>query len=154
MKVLDISGDSLDARERGVSNFALHEFMVSDQKCTSMESALQALKTPLPILQKRICEMSPHQAHKLYKTAHDADWQRTQRLHWMGNRFQRCSVEYYELVSGLYDALFDQSESYRRALQATQGYELQHIIGKHDQRSTVLTVTEFLSQVYRLRSRL
>jgi len=68
--------------------------------------------------------------------------------------YERDSDEYTELLTRLYDSVFEQSESYRNALMATKGMVLQHSIGKNKKSETVLTATEFISQLNRLRNKL
>lgn len=68
--------------------------------------------------------------------------------------YERESDEYTNLLTRLYDAVFEHSESYRNALLATKGMTLYHSIGKNKKSETVLTKTEFIYQLNRLRNKL
>ena len=154
MSVLNICSDSSDKREKDLSKSAEHAFIFDGVTCCSLESVLQAFKTPVVVAQKRICNMPPIRINKLYKKAFDKDWQARQQLWWQGTKYDRCSDAYHMLITRLFNAMFEHSESYRDALLATTEHELEYTDGKHDPFKTVLTTSEFLYQVYRLRSNL
>lgn len=75
-------------------------------------------------------------------------------MYWRGQIYLRDSKEYQDLLTRLYDAVFEQCESYRRALKATGSATLTHSIGKNKITETVLTETEFIRQLNRLRDKL
>lgn len=154
MTVLNIRWKSPVALESQLSNFTPRKFTFEGYMCNSIEGPLQAVKTPQADVQQRICLLPPVQSHRLFKQVIDKDWQSTQKLHWQGVRFERCSAEHYAFMVRLFDAAFLQSESFRTALVDALGKELQHTLGKYDHRKTVLTIPEFLGQLYRLQAAL
>ena len=80
------------------------------------------------------------------------DWRSTQTLYWQGVAYPRNSPEYQELLDRLYQAVFDQNEIFRDDLCVrAKGYKLIHSIGKRDSRGTVLTESEFISRLDKLR---
>ena len=150
--ILDIHYKSENELERNLSNFALHAFEFDGVPCSCIEAPLQAFKNQGENFQRRICAMDPVKIHKIYRKAFDSDWKRTQRLFWKDKKIKRASVAYSVQLTRLFDSAFEQSETYRDALQASVGYELMHSVGKYDMYDTVLTIPEYLYHTYRLRS--
>jgi hypothetical protein len=72
-------------------------------------------------------------------------------LYWNGVEYPRKSKEYQELLDRAYFAMYEQSESFRRALKASGNSTLTHSIGRTKQSETVLTVKEFCSRLMKLR---
>lgn len=72
-------------------------------------------------------------------------------LYWQGKEIPRDSDEYQELLDRAYNAL-GQNESFRKALLATGNAALTHSMGKRKTNETVLTIQEFTSRLYRLRT--
>jgi hypothetical protein len=82
------------------------------------------------------------------------NWRQTQTLWWQGEKLDRHSQEYADLLDEAYLAMFTQNEGARRALIATGDAVLQHSIGKSNARDTVLTRSEFCSRLMRIRAEL
>ena len=80
------------------------------------------------------------------------NWRVTQTLYWKGKEYKRDSDEYQELLDNVYNALFEQSESFRNALKATGNSSITHNIGKNKINETVLTQSEFCSRLIKLRN--
>lgn len=152
MTILDINSRSANQLERNLSNLALNSFTFDGYECSSLEGPLQALKTSHMETQVRICAMDPATTHRIYKKTFDAQWKPSQNLYWQGVVFSRSSVTHHEFITRLFDSAFEQSESFRNSLEEALGYDLQHSIGKYSQQLTVLTVQEFLGQLYRLQT--
>ncbi len=136
-----------------LSNFAAYEFMVDGIPCASMEGFLQSLKFVRISKQKQICRLVGKEAKNAPGRLRNLRWKLTQTLYWKGVRYKRDSAEYQKLIARAYDALYENAE-FRAAIEATQNAELCHSIGGHDSRTTVLTESEFIRQLYRLRSKL
>lgn len=60
------------------------------------------------------------------------NWKQTQTLYWRGKEIKSDSPEYQELLDRAYEAMFEQSESFRKALEASKGSTLTHSIGKRN----------------------
>ena len=133
-----------------LSNFAPHPFVIDGVECASMEGFLQSLKFSNPDMQKEVCKLVGKAAKFKGKPK---KWYRTQTLYWMGKEYKRDSEEYQELLDRAYDAL-SQNTGFQRALLATGNATLTHSIGKNKQSETVLTVKEFVSRLYKIRTRL
>lgn len=133
-----------------LSNFAPHHFVFDGVECASMEGLLQALKTKNFEMQKEICKRFGKYA-KI--TGSGRNWQRKQVLYWHGVEYPRKSEAYQELLTRAYDALFT-SKSFRDALAAAGDASFTHSLGGKKQNQTILTASEFIGQLNRLRLKL
>ena len=131
-----------------LSNFAPHRFEFDGVECHSMEGFLQSLKFKNPEMQKEICKLVGRQAKS--KGA-NKDWKTSQTLWWKGEPIKRDSEEYQDLLDNAYDAMYEGSESFRKALEASGKSVLTHSIGKTKKNDTVLTTSEFCGRLMRLR---
>lgn len=133
-----------------LSNFAPHPFTFDGVECNSMEGFLQSLKFKNPDMQKEVCKLVGRRAKA--KGA-NKDWKTSQTLWWKGQPIKRDSQEYQDLLDNAYEALFNDSKSFREALKATGKAVLTHSIGKSKKNDTVLTASEFCGRLTRLRKR-
>lgn len=132
-----------------LSNFAPHRFIFDDIECASMEGFLQSLKFKSSEMQKEVCKLVGRAAKFKGK---NKNWRVTQTLYWKGKEYKRDSDEYQQLLDNAYNALFEQSESFRNALKATGNSSITHSIGKNKINETVLTQSEFCSRLIKLRN--
>jgi hypothetical protein len=116
-----------------------------------MEGFLQSLKFKNPEMQKHVCTLVGFKAKAKGK---HKNWQESQTLYWQGQAIKRESDEYQVLLDKAFRAMKDCSDSFRRALKASQGANLTHSIGKSDPKQTVLTEREFCSRLTKLREEL
>ena len=133
-----------------LSNFAPHEFIIDDVKCASMEGFLQSLKFQNPDMQRYVCSLVGKAAKFKGK---NKKWQKTGNLYWQGEIIPRSSKRYQELLDNAYDAL-SKNKSFRKALLATECAKLTHSMGKNKMSETVLTKTEFVSRLTKIRTTL
>lgn len=133
-----------------LSNFAPHEFIIDDVKCASMEGFLQSLKFQNPDMQKYVCSLVGKTAKFKGK---NKKWQKTGNLYWQGKIIPRNSESYQELLDKAYNALA-QNQSFKKALLATGNATLTHNMGKNKTSETVLTKTEFVSRLTKIRTAL
>ena len=131
-----------------LSNFAGHRFTVDGIECYSMEGFLQSLKFKNPEMQKEVCKLVGKAAKFKGKPK---KWYRTQTLYWKGEEIKRNSEEYQCLLDKAYQNMYDQSESFRKALKASGDSTLTHSVGKNKISETVLTNYEFLRRLTLLR---
>lgn len=131
-----------------LSNFAGHRFIIDGVTCNSMEGFLQSLKFESPEMQEYVCSLIGKMAKFKGKPK---KWFTKQELYWRGRVIDRHSDEYQNLLDRAFQAMYDQSESFRKALKASEGSNLSHSMGKSDPKKTVLTNTEFLSRLRSLR---
>lgn len=131
-----------------LSNFAGHRFLIDDILCNSMEGFLQSLKFKSPEMQEQVCKMIGLGAKFKGK---NKKWWQTQTLWWKGVEIDRHSIEYQILLNRAYNRMYKQSESFRKALAASQNSVLTHSIGKNEARKTVLTTNEFCRRLMHLR---
>jgi predicted NAD-dependent protein-ADP-ribosyltransferase YbiA (DUF1768 family) len=134
-----------------LSNFSPHGFIFRGVKCASMEGLLQAFKISSSDMQIHVCTLVGKAAKFKGKKK---KWWRTQTLWWQGKEIDRHSDEYQQMLDEAFDCLFDQNESARRALLATQNAVLTHSMGKTNDSQTVLTQREFCSRLMKVRARL
>jgi hypothetical protein len=92
---------------------------------------------------------------KLAKRAGSArdTWKQDQMLWWRGVTYSRNSQEYQELITRIYDAVYEQDSTFKEDLLAVGNEDICHSIGNPDQRDTVLTEVEMIYQLNRLRIR-
>ena len=131
-----------------LSNFAPHPFKFDGVEIASMEGFLQSLKFKNPEMQKYVCTLVGKAAKFKGK---DKNWYREQKLYWQGQEFKRDSKEYQILLNRAYNALYQQNEGFRNALEASKPGILTHSIGKTKENETVLTQSEFCGRLMKLR---
>lgn len=136
-----------------LSNFAPHRFVFEGVECYSMEGFLQSLKFDKPHIQVEVCKLIGVMAKYRGKKRNKA-WKSSQTLWWNGVAYPRRSKEYQELLDRAYQAMFDQSESFRNALKASGTATIKHSIGWSNPADTILTEREFCSRLMKLRSQL
>jgi len=148
--MIDIRSDSADPRAARLSNFTERHFVLDGMQCNSLEGFLQGLKVEDLETQKIICQLAGMEAKRTGKVLlhRDANF-----LYWEDDAVARDEVGYVELLTRAYDAAYEQDSTFREDLLATGHEELRHTVGQHDPLATVLTETEFLYQLYRLRAR-
>jgi Bacteriophage protein GP30.3 len=114
-----------------------------------MEGFLQSLKTRDPAVQAELATMVGLDAwHR--GQVFNYGW-KTSQLLWLGDTpYKRDSLEYSILIEGAFTALYNQNKGYRDALRESFPNDLRHK-GVHDITNSVLTVAEYLGQLYRLR---
>lgn len=131
-----------------LSNFAPHPFQFDGVEVASMEGFLQSLKFKNPEMQKYVCTLVGRAAKFKGK---DKNWYREQKLYWQGQEFKRDSKEYQILLNRVYNALYQQNEGFRKALEASKPGILTHSMGKTKENETVLTQSEFCGRLMKLR---
>lgn len=131
-----------------LSNFSPHPFVLDGVECNSMEGFLQGLKFKSLEMQVEVCKLVGFAAKMKGK---NKKWFRTQTLYWRGVEMKRDSDEYQELLDRAYNAMYECSESFRKALAASIGATLTHSMGKSKKNETVLTIQEFCSRLTILR---
>jgi len=131
-----------------LSNFAGHRFTLDGVECYSMEGFLQSLKFKSLPMQMEVCKLIG-KAAKMKGAS--KNWKRKQILYWQGNEYPRKSNEYQDLLDRAYQAMYDQSKGFRKALKASEGSTLEHSIGKSKESDTVLTKSEFCRRLNKLR---
>ena len=148
--MINISGRSTNPIAARLSNFTLRNFKFDGIQCGSIEGVLQAFKFDDGVgLSRQICLMLPKKAKEM-GTAFPG-WKEEQIVFWDNIEFGRHGQEYQELISRLYDAVYDQDPTFRDDLRALGNEEICHSIGKSDPHDTVLTEQEFMDQLNRLR---
>lgn len=130
-----------------LSNFSPHPFELDGVKINSMEGFLQSLKFREIPIQESVCLLVGKAAKFRGKKK---NWWRKQELYWQGEVYPRHSEKYQILLDRAYQAMFEQSDSFRRALIAAKGCTFTHSIGKSDPSHTILTVREFCGRIQKL----
>jgi len=151
MEILDCYSRSPDPVGKGLSNLIVRHFVFDDIACVSMEGWLQSLKFEDPEFQREVAQLSGYLAFKTGQTGNA--WKLRQTLFWKGVEYPRASLDYQELLTRAYDAQYDQSPDLKDCLWLSIGQALRHTMGKHDTRDTVLTESEYIRQLDRLRWR-
>lgn len=133
-----------------LSNFAAHPFELDGVKIASMEGLLQSLKFDKIHIQVEICKLAGREA-KFRGRNRNSAWQHVQKLWWQGVAMDRKGDEYQAFLDRAYMTMAEQSDSFRRALLATQNAVLTHSIGRNKESETVLTEREFCSRLMKVR---
>lgn len=143
------SGNAYPAN--ALSNFSPHPFNLDGVEIMSMEGFLQSLKFKNPDVAKEVCKLIGRAAKK---RGAPKNWQREQKLYWLGKEYGRSSIDYQRLLDRAYMAMFKQSDSFRKALKASGNANLTHSIGRRNEKETVLTISEFCGRLTKLREML
>ena len=134
-----------------LSNFAGHRFAIDGVVCNSMEGFLQSLKFKNPEIQEEVCKLVGYAAKVRGK---NKKWWKKQILYWRGKLVGRHTASYQVLLDRAYNEMFNQSESFRKALKASGEATIEHSLGKRQPARTVLTRTEFCSRLVGLRRKM
>lgn len=134
-----------------LSNFASHPFKLDGIEINSFEGFLQSLKFKCIETQKEVCKLIGYDAKKKGK---DINWQLNQTLYWNGIAIKRLSDEYQSLIKRAYYSMFEQSESFRKALLDSGKLKLTHKMGHNTPSETLLTVDEFITMLNSCRDKL
>lgn len=134
-----------------LSNFYPHYFVFDGVFCAGMEGLLQSFKFPAVDTQKKICALEGIIAKKRGQQ-NTLFWQTYQTLWWNGRVYVRDSKEYQHLLDRAYVALFIQSPEFRKALWKSGSMSLRHVPGSDDPTKTILTRSEFLSRLLKMRT--
>jgi predicted NAD-dependent protein-ADP-ribosyltransferase YbiA (DUF1768 family) len=134
-----------------LSNFSPHPFVFRGFQVSSMEGFLQGLKFASPDKQEYVFKLVGRAAK--FAGQHKK-WWRDQRLYFQGEPINRCSADYDKLLVEVYTEMTKQSDSFRRALLASQNATFRHSIGKSDIHKTVLTEREFCNLLSIMRHKL
>lgn len=126
-----------------LSNFHVSNFKFDNISISSMEGFLQSLKTSDEILQKRICKLIGIDAKNAGNELLETYDKKT--LHWQGQKIDRFSEQYQDLLKRVYKAKFDQDPLFRDAIASCENKNLIHTIGKSSKEETILTEEEFVT---------
>ena len=75
-----------------------------------------------------------------------------QRVNYLGNEIDRHTEEYNQQITRAFDALHENPD-FKKALEQSECYELQHTIGRSNKHVSLLTEQEFIAQLNRLRNK-
>jgi len=149
-------GSRATGAARALSNFTPRQFTFTYDgltvECKSLEGVLQALKFENVSAATATCQRVGYDAKKHGKPRNQY-WQEKQTLWWNGKAYKRNSKAYQELLTAIYDAVYEQDPKFRAALAATGDAVLTHSIGYNDKKKTILTEKEFVGQLHRLRDK-
>ena len=141
MKTIDIYSKG-DYPASVLSNFHPNEFCIDGVRCGSMEGFLQSLKFRSEKKQREIAALKGREAK--WAARRKFFWRLTGRVRWQGRSIKRTGAEFSSLVLRAYALMYEQSASFRGALDSTVGVTLTHSIGKHSKQKTILTEEEFI----------
>lgn len=145
-KAIDIWSKN-DYPSNVLSNLYDNKFCFDGMECESMEGFLQSLKYKDTHQQQQICSMTGKEAKKATCT----DWQTEQTVWWKGVPINRQGEDFQKLVRMAYNAMFEQSVNFQKALMATKDKILYHYRGEQNPCKTILTGKEFCSILTEMR---
>jgi len=149
MEILDIKFRT-DGLEKKLSNLYPYQFEIDGISVASYEGFVQSLRTPDIQIKENIWKLSGFEA---WKAGQYLNWVDKQKLYWISTPIDRQSEEYDNLITRSYDCLFEKNEYFRNSLKESIPYKLEHSIGKSGKTNTLITKSEFLIQLNRLRSK-
>jgi predicted NAD-dependent protein-ADP-ribosyltransferase YbiA (DUF1768 family) len=132
-----------------LSNFYGYKFEFDGVECNSMEGLLQSFKFENHIIQIEVCKLVGIAAKRRGQKRNKV-WKSVQTLWWKGKAYKRDSKDYQCLLDDAFNALFN-NKYFRKALCDTGDVVLTHSIGNHKQHETVLTISEFIFRLNKLR---
>lgn len=133
-----------------LSNFEAYMFKVDDIICYSMEGFLQSLKFNDPEKQKEVCLLVGKQAKFKGKKK---KWWITQTLYWKGEKINRHSQNYQNLIKKAFEQLA-KNEEFKQVLLDTHNKDIRHSEGKNDPSKTILTEKEFCFHLMQTRTKI
>lgn len=145
---------NISSSTRGVagslSNFTPHPFILDGVICNSMEGFLQSLKFENPDMQVHVASLVGRKAKFKGKKK---KWYVTQTLYWQGVAYPRESEAYTKLIERAFDA-YGQNSKVKKILLSTNNATFEHSMGKRKKSETILTRSEFVSNLTRVRTNL
>lgn len=141
------SGENLEKR---LSNLYPYQFEFDGITYASMEAFFSSLRTHDFIEKQKL--YSTYGMDSWYK-GHRFSWYEKQEVYYKDKAINRLSVEYEDLMTAAFDALFT-NEEFKQALRESGNCKLTHTIGKTAKDKTLLTRKEFIGHLNRLRTKL
>ena len=136
-----------------LSNIAPNTFTLDGIECGSMEGLLQSLACEDIETQKKICGLDENKARFAHRKI-KKDWKETQILWWQGTPMEREGIEYQSFLDEAYQAMYEQSQTFRNALDASGNALFTQKRGKDNKKETLLTRREFFTRLGILRGQL
>jgi len=131
-----------------LSNFTAREFIFNGIQYASMEGFLQSLKFPLVEKQARVRGMVGKQAKRIGKKK---KWYLDQTLYFLTLPMDRHSPDYFIFVQSAFEAMYAYNSNFRERLASTGNRPLIHSRGQSNPHRTILTESEFIKILMRLR---
>lgn len=146
----------LSYRETGLgkllSNLYPWPFELDGFEFASMEGFLQSLKFERPDEAAWVASLHGMEAFRTGQWGNG--WKETQILWFAGRPIPRASSQYQDLIARAYDACLHNNFEFMGAIRASGDLVFTHRIGINDSQNTTLTRSEYLMNMFRLRSRL
>lgn len=152
---IDIKFKSDNETAKALSNFTEYPFEMNGVPIKCMEGFLQSLKFKSRKKQVKICQMNGKKAKRKGKYHNFWKWNGG-NLYWQGEKINRFSDEYQNLLSNAYVIMLESNENFKNALLSTIdaiGVQklFEHSIGKDNPQDTILTAEEFTDRLYGMR---
>lgn len=147
MKVIDIHSKG-PYPSNVLSNFYKKPFVFRGLQVNSIEGFIQGLRESDPEKQKEIFLMHGLEA----KRSGTFRPIKCGLLYWQGTPMYRESHYYLDLLAQAYVTCFLLNEEFRGAIRHSKDYKLTHSIGKDSTKSTMLTESEFINILTKLRN--
>lgn len=125
-------------------------FNFEGEMISSVNAFLMAIKVNNHEIQNLILKMPQENLKTISKNI--TPKYQIRDLYWNGKIIKRDSKEYQELLDKAYKQRFKSDFLFRKALKDSKGYTLIHTRGKTDISDTVLTQSEFLQRLNKLRN--
>ncbi len=138
-EAINVRGGSPDSyRERMLSNFSPHSFLLAGSYFANVEAFVQCIKHPEGSDARQYISQMPASKAKRCSMAVPPDV-----IEWMGREITYRSREHYQLQATAIFAKFDQNEIALEALLATGQLPLTHDLGRPEKPTTCLPAAVF-----------
>lgn len=148
-KIIEIKYRGVGLQKK-LSNLYPHTFQLEGVSYSSMEAFFACLRTDDESLKPNFRNKFGYIAWKL---GHQFDWTEKQVVYYNGVEIDRHSEDYTNLITSAFDALFENPD-FKEALTKSQSKTLKHSMGKSSKSKSLLTRSEFIDQLNRLRKKL
>lgn len=150
-KTIDIRFTGEPGLGRRLSNLYPYEFDFDGTHYASIEAFFGTLRTSSLTAKQKL--YTTFGMNSWYMGHEHMTWYSTQTVDYKGKTIDRHSVEYDDLITTAFDALFT-NEDFKEALRESGDCKLTHTIGKTAKGKTLLTRKEFIGHLNRLRVKL
>lgn len=136
--------------EKELSNLYPYTLELEGRTYACMEAFFSCLRTEIEWIKPKLMTLYGFES---WKQGHKFNWTERQVVFYNNHVIDRHSEEYNNLITAAFDALYKNLD-FKNALRKSKGFKLKHSMGKTSRTQSLLTRTEFIGQLNRLRNKL
>lgn len=145
-KKLNIYSKSEDWRGRALSNFSHHPFVIDGQRFESVEGFIQGIAFMENDARREAAFKSWGSTAKKFEKEQNRDF-----VWWHNKKFKFGSKEEHELIERALRAKFEQNPEAKKALLATKGLRLTHVLPDPEPKDICLPAKDFCAMLMKIR---